>query len=139
MSRAQRKRSKKEFLSTWAFDAFDGDPSFCTKRMFGCLAAYVRGRIVMVLTEDPGDQSYRGEKYSFDLWDGILLPTEKIFHESLMKEFSGLKPHPVLGKWLYLPAADETFEARAREIGEHIAGGDLRLGVDPKVKVARSR
>ncbi len=135
MGRVKRGQPKKEFSTTWAFEAFDRDPGFCTKRMFGCLAAYVRGRLVMVLTEDPGDTSYRGVHYGFDIWDGIMLPTDKDCHASLMKEFDGLVPHPVLGKWLYLPAQHENFETLARETGARIAQGDPRFGVEPKVRL----
>ncbi len=137
MSRAARKRPKKEFFTTWAFEAFDRDPAFSTKPMFGCLAAYLRGRLVMVLTEEPGDTAYRGKDYGFDLWDGIMLPTEKSFHESLRKDFDGLRPHPVLGKWLFLPAAHPRFETQARGIGERIAQNDPRFGVEPKVRAVK--
>lgn len=132
-----RKKGRKEFTMTWAFEAFDRDPTFCEKRMFGCLAAYRQGRMVMVLAEDPGERSYRGKKYSFDIWNGILLPTEKEYHGSLIQEFSGLVSHPVLGKWLYLPASDENFETRAREIGSRIAQGDARFGIEPKVRISK--
>ncbi len=103
--------------------------------MFGCLAAYVQGRMVMVLTEDPGDKTYRGKSYGFDIWDGIMFPTERAFQESLIKEFPGLVPHPVLGKWLYLPAQHDDFEGRAKEIAGRIAQGDKRLGIEPEVRV----
>lgn len=106
--------------------------------MFGCLAAYVQGRMVMVLAEDPGEKSYRGKSYPFDLWDGILIPTEREFHASLRKEFPGLLPHPVLGKWLYLPARHEDFESAARDIARLIARGDKRLGIEPKIKLAKN-
>lgn len=101
--------------------------------MFGGLAAYCRDRLVMVLVENPGEQDYRGKCYGFDIWDGILLPTEKNHHASLMKEFPDLKPHPVLGKWLYLPAAAEDFETTARTLAESIAQDDPRLGVYPAI------
>jgi len=134
-----RKKQKKEFASTWVFETFDRDPTFCTRRMFGCLGAYVQGRMVMVLTEDPGDQSYRGKKYAYDIWNGIMLPTDRCHHESLIKEFGVLRSHPVLGKWLYLPAEDENFEILAREIGMRIAQGDPRFGVEPEIKLPKPR
>ncbi|MCM8774800.1 MAG: hypothetical protein NC930_00355 [Candidatus Omnitrophica bacterium] len=130
-----RKKPKKEFNTTWAFEPFDRDPTFFQKRMFGCLGAYVHGRMVMVLSEDPGDKSYRGKSYSFDIWDGILLPTERVFHESLMHQFPALVEHPVLGKWLYLPAQHDDFENVAVEIARLIAQGDKRFGVDPKIRI----
>lgn len=91
----------------------------------------------MVLAEDPGDKRYRGKNYPFEIWNGILLPTEKCFHKSLIEEFNGLIPHPVLGKWLYLGAAREDFESVARLIGGRIRQCDPRLGIDPKIKLPR--
>lgn len=134
MSRARRKKPKKEFNRVWVFDAFDRDPTFCTKRMFGGLAAYVQGRMVMVLTESPGEQSYRGREYPFDIWNGILLPTEREWHKGLIKKFKSLISHPVLGKWLYLPVTDKNFETVAGGIGKSIAQGDPRFGIEPKIK-----
>ncbi|MCB9799741.1 MAG: hypothetical protein H6757_03155 [Candidatus Omnitrophica bacterium] len=132
-----KRKPPKEFFTTWIFEAFDRDPDFFQKRMFGGLSAYLRGRMVMVLVEDPGEKSYRGKSWKFDIWDGIMLPTEKMYHEALQKEFPGLIPHPVLGKWLYLPARDENFETRAREVAEAIAAGDLRFGIEPKMKKSK--
>ncbi len=132
-----RRRSKKEFTMKWAFEAFDRDPTFVERRMFGCLAAYVQGRMVMVLSEDPGDKSYRGKTYSFDIWNGILFPTEREFHTPLIKEFPGLVPHPVLGKWLYLPAIHDDFETTARDMALLIARQDKRFGIEPKIQGKR--
>ena len=135
----KRKKPAKEFYSSWIFEAFDRDPGFYQKRMFGCLAAYFRGRLVMALAEDPGEKSYRGKRYSRDLWDGVLLPTQKEFHGALKEQFPFLIEHPVLSKWLYLPARDENFESGAREIARLIAQGDPRLGVDPLLRKTRKR
>jgi len=135
----KRKKNPKEFTTTWAFEAFDRDPTFCQKRMFGCLAAYVHGRMVMALAEDPGEKSYRGKSYAFDLWDGIMIPTEREFHDSLQKDFPGLTPHPVLGKWLYLPARHADFEEAAQRMGRLIARGDPRFGIEPRMKPARRK
>lgn len=135
----KHRRRLRSFHSRWIFEAFDRDPSFMEKRMFGCLAAYLRGRLVMLFTEDPGDRSYRGRHYSFDLWDGLLLPTERAHHASLIREFPGLRPHPVLGKWLYLPATDENFEMGARDLAEKTAQGDPRLGIDPQISARPAR
>jgi len=97
--------------------------------MFGGLAAYLMDHLVMVLTESPGEKSYRGEDYPTDIWNGILFPTEREHQASLRSSFPSLVPHPVLGKWLYLPAGTDDFEEVTIELGELIAGGDHRLGV----------
>ena len=131
--------AKKEFTLTWALEPFDQHVSFYTKRMFGGLAVYVHGRMVIVLTESPGERDYRGKRYDMDLWDGILLPVERQVHPSLMKEFPSLLSHPVLSKWLYLPQTADDFEDAAMEIAQGIAQNDLRFGILPKVKSPKKK
>jgi hypothetical protein len=131
--------AKKEFVLTWTLEAFDGQPSFYTKRMFGGLAVYVYGRMVMILTETAGERGYRGKSYSIDLWDGILLAVERDVHSSLMNEFPSLLPHPVLGKWLYLPQTADDFEDVALEIAQGIAQNDQRYGILPKPNSANKK
>ena len=135
--RMTRKKPVKKFTSTWIFEPFSQDRTFFQKPMFGCMAAYVRSRMVMVLAEDPGDRKYRGKTYPYDIWNGVMLPTEKDYHASLIKEFGALIPHPVLGKWLYLPAADENFETLVRDLADQIAQGDPRFGIEPQIKPIR--
>ena len=131
--------AKKEFTLTWVLESFDEHVSFCSKRMFGGLAVYVHGRMVMVLAESAGDRDYRGKRYDMDLWDGILLPTERDAHASLMNEFSSLLTHPVLSKWLYLPQTADDFEGAAMEIAQGVAQNDQRLGILPQVKPAKKK
>lgn len=64
----------------------------------------------------------------------MLIPTERNFHAALQAEFSALSPHPVLGKWLYLPQTSEDFEELSNKIIELILSEDPRIGVDPKPK-----
>ncbi len=125
---------KKQFGLRWAFETFEEDPSFYSKGMFGGLAAYVHDKMVMLLMETPGEQEYRGEKYPFDIWNGILLPTEREYHESLQNEFNNLCQHPVLGKWLYLKMEDPDFEPTINTISSLICKNDPRFGVYPKLK-----
>ena len=124
----------KIFGLSWAFEPFEDEESFFTKRMFGGMAAYVHGKMVMVLMESPGDKEYRGKKFSFEIWNGILLPVERSVHQSLISEFSILAPHPVLGKWLYLLSSETSFEDVVQQISNYIANGDDRFGILPKVK-----
>lgn len=135
----RRVKEKKQFTYSWAFEDFQSHPTFFEKRMFGGLSAYLHGRLVMVLVEDPGDRSYRGKTYRFDIWNGIMFPTEKAHHESLMKEFPDLMPHPVLGKWLYLGAPSENFETTARELASRILQDDRRLGIWLEIKEKKKR
>ena len=106
----------------WVFDPFENRPDFLQKRMFGCLAAYLGHKMVLVLAD------------SEEPWNGILIPTERDFHACIQSEFQELKPHPVLGKWLYLSQADPEFEEIQTKIVRYILSEDPRFGIDPKPK-----
>jgi hypothetical protein len=94
-------------------------PSYAERPMFGCLAVYAHGLLMLVLAD--GDEP----------WQGVLLPVDRASHASLMAEWPALLPHPVLGKWLYLPASDDSFETVIAEVVERIAVADSRFGVEP--------
>jgi len=64
-------------------------------------------------------------------WHGILVPTAREHHAELRRAVPGLRVHPVLGKWLYLPARHPEFEAVADVVAGLIADGDARIGVVP--------
>jgi hypothetical protein len=127
----------KKFSMVWAFELFQNHATFFQKRMFGGLAVYLHGRMMMVIAEDPGEREYRGEKYSFDIWNGIMFPMERSAHESLQSEFPDLVSHPVLGKWLYLPMSSPSFELHIERMAHLIASDDVRFGVYPKERGVR--
>lgn len=103
------------------------EPSFIEGAMFGCVACYLRGLLVLVLadTEEP--------------WNGLLVPTDRKHHETLIAQFPGFSSHPVLGKWLYLDGSDEDFEPRAQRLVRAIAAGHPLIGIEPGVTSARGR
>lgn len=107
--------------------------------MFGGLAAYLEGRLVMVLTESPGERLWKGVDYGFDLWNGVLLPTERSEHAALREAYPDLRSHPVLGKWLFLPLMADNFEDTLQALSAAIAAGDPRLGIVPPPKKAKTR
>jgi hypothetical protein len=108
--------SKHRFASL--VDPLREDPTFVAKPMFGCVACYVGGRLVVVLAD------------RHEPWQGLLLPTERSVHPALRADFPDLHVHPVLPKWLYLPHGGG-FAATAPRIVERIAAGDPRFGVEP--------
>ena len=65
-------------------------------------------------------------------WDGVLVPTASEHHASLRRLLPALRPHPVLGKWLYLAASVESFEDDAHAIAAMALADDPRLGVEPR-------
>ncbi|MCB9073193.1 MAG: hypothetical protein H6623_06195 [Bdellovibrionaceae bacterium] len=124
----------KSFSLQWVFEPFEREITFFTRPMFGGLAVYVHGRMVMVLMESPGDKSYRDQVFPFDIWNGVLLPTDRPYHASLKNEYASLVEHPVLGKWLYLPMLASTFEVDIEKIAKQIRHNDERYGVVPSMK-----
>lgn len=96
--------------------------------MFGARGIYLRGRLVLVLCA-------RGR----EPWQGLLVPTERAHHAALHRDHPALAPHPVLGKWLYLPEADDAFEETATALADAAAAEDPRVGVEPSAKSGRGR
>ncbi len=109
----------------WLAEPLEDEPSLIKKPMFGALAYYLRGRLVLVLSDREPP------------WSGVLLPTEKEFQETLIKDYPALASHPILGKWLYLPISDKDFEGVAQDIVTAILEGDPRIGVEPKPRKKR--
>lgn len=101
----------------WVVEPLLDHPSFLQKPMFGCLAYYLHGKLVLVTSHDK------------EPWRGLLMPTERECHESLLNQFPQLKRHPVLGKWLYLAEGTEEFEETARALVGFIRDSDPRFGV----------
>lgn len=130
---AKKKKAKKTFTLTWAFEPFEEHDSFFSKSMFGGLAAYVHEKMVMVLVEDPEQKDYRGKTYDFPIWDGIMIPTYYEYHEKLQKKYPDLIQHPVLKKWLFIKRNLPNFEELALECGAAISNNDEEFGIYPKV------
>jgi hypothetical protein len=111
---------RRDHTLRWLLEPLEDERSYLERPMFGCLAAYLHGRLMLVLAD--GDEP----------WNGVLVPTSWDSHRSLIEDFPALSPHPVLGKWLYLPQSHEDFESVAQELTELARSGDIRLGVEPK-------
>jgi hypothetical protein len=104
----------------WIFEAFERDPTYIAKRMFGCDAAYIDGQLCLVAAD-------RDEP-----WNGLLVCTSQERHAALIDEMPALRPHPVLGKWLYVPQNDPAFETIAQRLTALVLARDRRVGVEPK-------
>ena len=107
-------------------EALARESSFVTRVMFGCLACYAHGRLMLALAD--GDPP----------WDGVLVATDRAHHGALQAVVPALCVHPVLGKWLYLPAAADAFEPAARLLAELALSDDPRLGVEPSARRRRT-
>jgi hypothetical protein len=119
----------KTFDNEWIFRAFEEHPSFCTRRMFGGLAAYLFGRQVLVLVEPTKTGRWK--------WHGVLICTEHAHQPAIIAEFPHLAPHDILKKWLYIDSRHEDFEPTMERVAEAIARNDRRFGIEPHSKKQR--
>jgi hypothetical protein len=117
------------------FDRFLDEPDFFCKKMFGGLACYYRGLMVACLMEgDYDDNVWKKRRYAFPLWRGILIPTDFVHQNSLLKDLKGAHQHPVLKKWLYLPLEADDYDETARQMMVLLAKADPRLGIVPGLR-----
>nr|BFD57905.1 hypothetical protein CKG001_00120 [Bdellovibrio sp. CKG001]BFD61332.1 hypothetical protein BdHM001_00130 [Bdellovibrio sp. HM001] len=133
----------KHFENRWIYEFFEEKPDAIIKSMFGGLALYYQGQLKLVIMEDAGNDLYRGKKYPYDIWNGLLICTSREQHPALQAQFPSLVLHPVLPKWLYVPFTSESWESLADSIIKLVRSGDPRIGVWPqqkkKKKVSRKK
>jgi hypothetical protein len=101
-----------------------------TRPMFGCLAVYVKEKIVLILRDKEGIHPD----------NGVWLATTHEHHESLRREFPNMRSIQVLGKrvtgWQVLPSDAADFEEAALRACELIVAGDPRIGKVPGARRA---
>ena len=104
-----------------------------TRPMFGCLAIYVKDKIVLILRDKP--------KSSAD--NGVWLATTQEHHQSLRHEFPNMRSIQVLGKrvtgWQVLPVDAPDFESAALRACELVLAGDARIGKIPGARTSKPR
>jgi hypothetical protein len=102
-----------------------------TRPMFGCLAVYVKDKIVFALRDKRNETADD---------DGVWLATTVEHHESLRKDFPNMRSIRVLGEkvtgWQVLPANALDFEEAALRACEFVVAGDPRIGKVPKSRQA---
>lgn len=107
----------------WIVESLFELPSYEEKAMFGCRACYLHGEMKLVLASQ-----------SDEPWNGLLIPTDRERHAALLAEIPELEVHPILGKWLYLPADQEDFEQLAEKLAVLASRNDPRFGIEPGEK-----
>lgn len=122
---------RKSFENEWIFQELQGHPSFLTKRMFGGLAVYLFGRMVMVLVEPTRTGRWR--------WHGVLICTQHAQQSAIIQQFPQLAPHDILKKWLYIDSRHEEFESTMESVAKAIARNDPRFGIPAHARKARER
>src|ERR1700756_2344205 len=103
-----------------------------TRPMFGCLAIYVKDKIVSILRDKPTKTAD----------NGVWLATTQEHHQSLRREFPNMRSIQVLGKrvtgWQVLPVDAPDFESAALRACELVLAGDPRIGKIPGARTSRS-
>jgi hypothetical protein len=98
--------------------------------MFGCIAVYIKERIVLILRDRRGDTAD----------NGVWLATTAEHHESLRREFPNMRSIQLFGKvvthWQVLPADAPDFEEASLRACELIVAGVPRIGKVPKARKA---
>ena len=104
-----------------------------TRPMFGCLAIYVKDKIVLILRDKPTNTAD----------NGVWLATTQEHHQSLRREFQNMRSIHVLGKavtgWQVLPVDAPDFESAALRACELVLAGDPRIGRIPGARTSKSR
>jgi hypothetical protein len=121
----RKQRAPRPNSLLWVFDPLERDPGYLLKKMFGCDAAYLDGQLCLVAADRDAP------------WDGLLVGTSQAHHASLISDIPNLQPHAVLGKWLYIPQQDESFEAIAQQLVSLTLARDPRIGVAPSPRPSR--
>ncbi|MGF6964320.1 hypothetical protein OKW43_001325 [Paraburkholderia sp. WC7.3g] len=111
----------------WIFDAFERDPTYVRRRMFGCDAAYIDGLLCLVAADRDKP------------WNGLLVCTSHERHAALIADLPALGPHPVLRKWLYVTQQHPAFEDTVEQLTALVLERDPRVGVEPKPRKRRSK
>src|SRR6202021_2613677 len=103
-----------------------------TRPMFGCLAIYVKDKIVLILRHQPTNT---GD-------NGVWLATIQEHHQSLRHEFPNMRSIQVFGKpvtgWQVLPVDAPDFESAALRACELVLAGDPRIGKIPGARTSNS-
>jgi hypothetical protein len=96
-----------------------------TKPMFGCLAVYVKEKVVLIL-RDHGDHPAD---------NGVWLATTAEHHDSLRQEFPHMRSIQMFGtpvtSWQVLPVDASDFEESALHACELVLTRDPRIGKVP--------
>jgi hypothetical protein len=104
------------------------------RRMFGGFAYYADEKLMLLIFESLGSKIYHGERFDFELWNGCMFPVEKHVQPEVLKSYPFLISHPILPKWLYVPAETEDFENLVQPLLREIRRKNELFGTIPNSK-----
>lgn len=107
---------------------------FDIKHMFGGMALYGHGKMLFCIMEDSELNSYKDKKFPYPIWNGVLIPTHREYHDQFLKISKDFTPHAVLGKWMYIPQTIENFEELTSKLTLLALKNSDMIGIFPKPK-----
>ena len=124
-------KQRKPIPHAFVLDAISTLSPF-TRSMFGCLAVYVKAKIVLILRDKPANTAD----------NGVWLATTQEHHQSLRREFPNMRSIQVFRKqvtdWQVLPVDAPDFESAALRACELVLAGDPRIGKVPGARTSKS-
>jgi hypothetical protein len=125
-------KQRKPFPHAFVLDAL-APLSPYTRQMFGCLAIYVKDKIVLILRDKPTNTAD----------NGVWLATTKEHYQSFRHEFPNMRSIQVLSKPItgcqVLPVDAPDFESSALRACELVLAGDARIGKIPGARTQKPR
>lgn len=105
----------------------------------GGMGYYQDMKLVLILVERANSSyEHKGVTYPFDLWNGLILPVEKIRQNAFFLKYSFLENHPANKNWLYIPAESENFEEEVKQVLREVNRQNPLLGIAVKIKMDSS-
>lgn len=123
----RKQRAARQNSLLWILEPLERDTGYMHRKMFGADAAYLDGLLYLIVADRD------------DPWNGVMVGTSQDRHAALRADLPELMPHPVLGKWLYLPQSNESFESIAARLAALAVERDPRMGVAPKPRAPRRK
>lgn len=75
------------FQNEWILEVFADHPAFFKKSMFGGLAIYLFGRMIMILREPTKTGRWK--------WNGVLICTDYAQQPAIIRECPQFAPHEI--------------------------------------------
>ncbi len=104
------------------------------RKMHGGIGYYLDDKLVLILLASSLSYEHKGRSYPFQLWNGCVIPVEKIKQSAVWVQFQFLENHPAHKDWLYIPADSEEIEEQVKLILKQIKKRNPLFGIPIKIK-----
>jgi hypothetical protein len=106
------------------------------RKMHGGVGYYLEDKLVLILVDSSLTYEHRGRSYPFQVWNGCIIPVEKIKQSAVWVQFQFLENHPANKDWLYIPAESEEIEEQIKLVLKQIKKRNPLFGIPVKMKAS---